>query len=77
MRAHAHDQPERKGSEVNDTHLLCLAPYADITYVDKRTLENVRRARRKVGAFSQLVGRVEKAGGYAEIAARLDGLACE
>ena len=39
MRAHAQDQPERKGSDLNDTHLLCLAPYADVTYVDKRTLE--------------------------------------
>ena len=49
MRAHAQDQPERKGSDLNDTHLLCLAPYADVTYVDKRTLESVRRARSKVG----------------------------
>lgn len=67
MRAHAQDQPERKGSDLNDTHLLCLAPYADVTYVDKRTLENVRRARGKVAALDQLFGEVRKAGGHAEI----------
>ncbi|MCD4504175.1 hypothetical protein LQR30_08665 [Chromobacterium piscinae] len=71
MRAYAHDQPERKGSELNDMHLLCLAPYADVTYVDKRTLESVRRARSKVAVFDQLVGCVTRAGGYAEIAAGL------
>ncbi|WP_454688234.1 hypothetical protein [Achromobacter aloeverae] len=71
MRTHAQAQPERKGSELNDTNLLCLAPYADITYVDKRTLENVRRAREKVSVFSQLVGRVEKASTYEQIAIAL------
>lgn len=71
MRAHAQDQPERKGSDLNDTHLLCLAPYADVTYVDKRTLESVRRARSKVAAFEQLVGEVRRAGGHAEISAAL------
>lgn len=71
MRAYAHDQPERKGSELNDTHLLCLAPYAEVTYVDKRTLESVRRARSKVAIFDKLIGCVTKAAGYAEIAAGL------
>ncbi|MCG2656330.1 MAG: hypothetical protein L6414_12825, partial [Hydrogenophaga sp.] len=71
MRAHAQDQPERKGSDLNDTHLLCLAPYANVTYVDKRMLENVRRARRKVSAFDQLIGDVRRAGGYVEIFAAL------
>ncbi len=67
MRAHAQDQPQRKGSDLNDTHLLCLAPYADVTYVDKRTLESVRRARGKVAAFDQLIGEVRKAGAHGEI----------
>lgn len=71
MRAHAQDQPERKGSDLNDTHLLCLAPYADVTYVDKRTLESVRRARGKVAVFDQLIGEVRKAGGHGEISAAL------
>jgi hypothetical protein len=26
MRVHGHDQPERKGSDLNDVHLLCWAP---------------------------------------------------
>lgn len=71
MRAHAQDQPERKGSDLNDTHLLCLAPYADVTYVDKRTLESVRRARSKVAAFGRLIGEVHRAGGHTEISAAL------
>ena len=71
MRAHAHDQPERKGSDLNDIHLLCLAPYADVTYVDKRTLESVRRARKKVTVFDQLIGEVRKAGNHDEISAAL------
>lgn len=61
MRAYAHDQPERKGSELNDGDLLCLAPYADVTYVDKRTLESVRRAKGKNNLFAELVGQVNKA----------------
>lgn len=73
LRRHAHDQPERKGSDLNDTHLLCLAPYADMTYVDKRTSESVRRVRRKVADFDNLVGDIAKATGYADIAARLSG----
>lgn len=72
MRAHAQDQPQRKGSDLNDTHLLCLAPYADVTYVDKRTLESVRRTRRKVTAFDRLVGEVRKAGSHGEISTALN-----
>lgn len=74
MRIYAHDQPERKGSELNDVHLLCLAPYADITYVDKRTMESVRRAKAKNAVFAELVGHVGKAGSYSEILATLTTL---
>ncbi len=74
MRIYTHDQPERKGSELNDTHLLCLAPYADVTYVDRRTLESVRRVRSKVPVFEVLVGRVAKASNYGAIAKELAGL---
>jgi len=74
MRAHAHDQPERKGSELNDIHLLCLAPYADVTYVDKRTLESVRRAREKDVVFAKLIGHVSKAASCDEISAALTEL---
>ena len=71
IRRYGQDQPERKGSDLNDAHLLCLAPYADVTYVDKRTLESVRRARPKDPTFSRLVGKVEKAANYREIGAAL------
>ena len=74
MRSHAQDQPERKGSELNDVHLLCLAPYADVTYVDKRTLESVRRAKSKEAVFAKLIGRVDKAGSYGEIFSALPSL---
>jgi hypothetical protein len=67
MRIHAHDQPERKGSDLNDVHLLCLAPYADVTYVDKRTLESVRRAKRTEIILAGLIGHVRKVGSYGEI----------
>lgn len=64
MRLHAHDQPERKGSDVNDFSLLCLAPYATETFVDKRTLESVRRSKRKVPRLGDLLGSVRKAADY-------------
>ena len=73
MRRHAQDQPERKGSELNDTHLLCLAPYADMTYVDKRTLENLRRVRSKCSVVDRLMGRVTRATGHPAVAVMLTG----
>ena len=36
---------EHKGSQLNDRHLVCLAPYCLYTYVDKQTQEDVRRAK--------------------------------
>ncbi|MPW19737.1 hypothetical protein GCT13_23270 [Paraburkholderia sp. CNPSo 3157] len=69
MRTYAHDQPERKGSDVNDLSLLCLAPYATETFVDKRTLESVRRAKQKVPRLAELLGSVRKAASYHDITA--------
>jgi hypothetical protein len=71
MRRHAQDQAERKGSELNDTHLLCLAPYADMTYVDKRTLENLRRVRHKCPVVDRLIGSVARATGHPAVGAML------
>ncbi len=59
------------GSELGDRHLACLAAYADITYVDKRTHEASRQARQKSTVFASLVHSMEKASGYSEIAAHL------
>ena len=43
IRQHSREPSRRKGSDLNDMHLLCLASYAAVTYVDKRTMENVMR----------------------------------
>lgn len=67
MRAHSQDLPRREGGELNDTHFLSLAAYCDTTYVDKRTLENVGRASRKVKSFAKLVGGVRRASDYTRI----------
>lgn len=64
---HAQKLPERKGSELNDSHLACLAAYADVTFVDKRTLETFRRARSKDAPFDAVCKRVERAGSYRDI----------
>jgi hypothetical protein len=45
------DIPKREGGELTDTALACLAAYADVTLVDKRTWEGVRRLR--VAEFDQ------------------------
>ncbi len=71
LRAHGQDLPERKGSELTDRYLACLAPYADITYVDKRTKENFRRATRRSPETRALVRRVEKTSTYTEIVRHL------
>lgn len=73
MRMYGQDQPERKGSEVTDIHLLALAPYADVSYVDKRTLEGVRRGRRSAPTFDRLLNDVRKASSYDEVHRQLIG----
>lgn len=75
LRTHGHDQPERKGSDVNDASLLCLAPYADKTFVDKRTQESVRRAKQKVPLLQEVLGDVRKAADYRAITAALTSTA--
>ncbi|MEP2761229.1 MULTISPECIES: hypothetical protein [Alphaproteobacteria] len=61
LRTYRQDTAERKGSELTDRYLGCLAPYADITFVDKRTKENFQKASRKDPVFRSVQGRVEKA----------------
>jgi hypothetical protein len=51
---------EHKGSELNDRHLACLAPYCNLTYVDKQTMEDIRRAHQKSPAFVSIMGKVER-----------------
>lgn len=52
---------EWKGGDLIDTHLACLAPYCDITFVDKRTHEGLQVARRKTKDLDTVLRRIEKA----------------
>ncbi len=63
---------ERKGSELSDAHLACLSPYVDLTMVDKRTKENLRRAESKVPELLRIMGRVEKAADYFDVPGLID-----
>ncbi len=71
LRQYRQDLPEWKGSDLTDSYLACLSPYADVIYVDKRTHENFKRARQRSPGFAALVGKVEKAGNYPDILAQL------
>ncbi|ESW67202.1 hypothetical protein X771_15145 [Mesorhizobium sp. LSJC277A00] len=62
---------EWDGSELTDRYLACLAAYADVTYVDKRTYEAFRLARQKSETFAALARHVEKAGSYDAIPGQL------
>jgi hypothetical protein len=57
---HAQDQAERKGSNLTDGYLAALAPYADTLFVDKRTMETLRRASTKSPELLRLVRDVRR-----------------
>lgn len=65
------DTKEWDGSELADRHLGCLAAYADVTFVDKRTLEASRQAKQKSKAFASVVRSIERAADYVTIAQKL------
>ncbi|WP_333586319.1 hypothetical protein [Phenylobacterium sp.] len=71
LQRHLPDLPEREGGELNDTYLACLAAYADVTLVDKRTWEGVRRLRAKAPELAALLGRVERLPRFEQLAAVL------
>lgn len=60
LRVHGQSRDQRHGSDVNDLHLAVLAAYCDVLYVDKRTAEDFRRARRKETRLDALIGEVAK-----------------
>ncbi|MBZ5759981.1 MULTISPECIES: hypothetical protein [Rhizobium] len=64
LRKHAATLNERKGSELNDGYLACLAPYADVTMVDKRTFESFRQAKRANPRMAAICNRIERAPTY-------------
>lgn len=65
------DTARWEGGDLNDNHLACLAAYADITYVDKRTYEALAIGRRKFPALASILRRIEKMGDYSAIAEQL------
>lgn len=65
---------ERKGSELNDMHLATLAPYADVTFVDKRMHHAFRQAFRKNKSLEEICNRVERASSYRDIPQIVDSL---
>lgn len=67
IRKHGQDVPERKGSDLNDSYLAVLSAYADFSFVDKRTNENLIRARRKDPVVTSLIRHVDKYGLYFEL----------
>ena len=72
LHRHRHVASEARGSDLGDGYLLCLAPYCNATFVDKRTFENVRQmARHDTQAKSLLVG-IRKAPSWREALAQLD-----
>lgn len=64
MEMHRQRHREHKGSDLTDAYLACLAPYVDICFVDKRTHENVIRAKRKSPLVTSLAQSVQKLGYY-------------
>lgn len=65
------DTKEWDGSKLADRHLACLAAYADVTFVDKRTLEASRQAKQKSKPFASVVRSIERAADYVTIAQKL------
>ena len=72
LRSYRDPSLRRSGSELVDRHLICLAPYADVTFVDKRIKENVQRAGNRSEKFLKLVHRIEKVAHYSKIPQYLD-----
>lgn len=67
IRKHGQDVPERKGSDLNDSYLAVLSAYADFSFVDKRTNENLVRARRKDPVVTSLIRHADRYGLYFEL----------
>ncbi len=61
---HRQDYDERPGSEITDRHMVALGLYGDWVFVDKRTLENTRRAARSDEQFRLLATPVLRAPRY-------------
>lgn len=71
IRRHRSTPAKTEGGDLTDLYLLCLALYADLTVVDKRTWENCRRARGKEPAAFELLNDVVKVSDYRALLSRL------
>ena len=67
LRSFYPDLERHEGGELTDIYLATLALYADLTFVDKRTMEGIRRSRGKHDQFDRLVRRVEKSVHYSKV----------
>jgi hypothetical protein len=56
---HSQEQPEYKGSDLNDYWLACLSLYVDLIYVDKRVKNDFERAFKKDSVFCELLNKVK------------------
>jgi hypothetical protein len=75
LRLYGQDQKERKGSEINDRYLATLACYADLTYLDKRTLNDFREVKRRYPVLKELLQQTEKNSNWRTATNQIVGLA--
>lgn len=71
LRIHEQDLLERKGSAMTDNYLACLSTYADFAFVDKRTMENIKRARQHTPSLRTLLCGARKSTRYERLLATL------
>lgn len=64
LKMHGQKRSRRSGSDLNDFHLLALAPFVDEIYVDKRTAEDFLRVTRREPEIMKIVGHVGKASNF-------------
>lgn len=67
VRKYGHKRSEHKGSELNDRHILCLSPYCNLTYVDKQTWEDLKRALKNSKLARSIINQVERNTTYEKI----------
>lgn len=61
LNRHRQTQGKVQGSTENDERFVWLSLYCDLTFVDKQTMDNCRRAAQKDILFKSLVGKLETA----------------
>ena len=68
LRRHGQERTKKPGSDVHDQHLAALAAYTYILFVDKRTMDDLRRVRQKQPELAALFGEIRKASDFPAIA---------